>query len=180
MTFPIKQVSESEVFLVGSRSSAGVITNVAAAAAGAFTATTVVSVEKWRRMTVFLASDAVAATASGRLGIRAWGSAAMVAGAQPTVAMDAWYALPAWDGSVTSTAVAGAPGVGGGTAPPGQGLVQLANGLWSHPAWLNATDKWRGCLRFDVSDLRWVVFEYAEVGDTAHPSKAAISYTFAL
>lgn len=179
MSMGITTASSTPVATPGTASllfhTAGASTEKALAASGAYTASNViVPVHSARKITLFLAYDAAAI--GGYPVIVPLVSAASVA---PATGADSWFTMPIADGSFTSTVFTGALPAGQDfTLSPGLGLATVAGlAIKPMPAALATSDEVRASITLDVSAYRYFQLIIAEVGVTATPGSALITYS---
>jgi hypothetical protein len=141
-------------------------------------------------MTVWLAVDGVTSESNAQVGVVIMLSpliavpvlqtnAAFPGAALPTAIQDGWH-LPGTDGSVSTATPNAFPASQVMTVAPAKATTAEAGGFYLSPILSAATNKIRMQLTarpIDVTGSRWVQFLAAEVGDTSHPSKVAISFT---
>lgn len=147
----------------------------ALAASGAWTRSSVVSVEGVRKLTLLVDYDAGAI--GGYPGIVCLGSCEID---EPAAGDDSWFQLSVWDGSVTAGALSG-------TLPTGADytLAQPQGVAIAYPlairltAATNATDEYRQAVTVDVTPFRWFHIIAAEVGVTATPGTLSALYSTA-
>jgi hypothetical protein len=150
--------------------------NAALSAAGAYVSAGVIDVRLARRVT--LDCSYAAAAIGGRPGLIPLISKA---NAQPAAADDAWFRVMVWDGSVTSTALAGALPAGQDfTATPNWGAALHRGLLFLPEAATVATDKFRDAFTFDATNARWLQVLCAEHGVVGTPGSLAIDYSLAV
>lgn len=186
-------------FLVGSQAlTTGAVTTAAVTAGGAFANTAVVSLvdtgttvgdnrSGCRYVCLWAWVDGVASTASAQLGLRVWCSATpqitAVANSgtpiNPTDQMDVWCGACFDDGSVTSSAEAGAmPSGFTATATPSWGEQGPLVGTWKTPPMSGgASERWRGYRVFNLGLARYFLVQYGQIADTGHVLKLALAFS---
>lgn len=165
-------------------SSGGVDTifaSAALAASGAWTRSSVISVARMRKLTLFVDYDPGAI--GGYPGVIPLGSNGTVddPNSQPAAGDDSWFVLSNFDGSITS-------GVASGTLPTGADytIVQPMGSSIAYAtvirltAATNATDEYRQAITIDVTPFRWFHFIAAEQGVTATPGTLSVTYSLSL
>lgn len=152
------------------------VTAATLAASGAYTASGLVDLEEARTCTLLLeyAPGAVGGFAYAIPLVSALETA-------PAITADSWYALPAWDGSVSSAVLAGAfPSNVDITKQPEWGIPQYRHmAIKIGDAGDATTDRYRLVAPLDVAPFRHLAILYAEVGVTATPGTFAANYVLA-
>lgn len=151
---------------------ATIYTSAALAASGAWTRSSIVSVEGVRKITLLVDYDPGAV--GGYPAIVPFGAGVVT---EPAAGDDSWFQLSAWDGSLTAGALSGTLPTGADyTLAQPQG-VAIEYGLAVRlSAATNAADEYRQAITLDVTPFRWFHFIAAEVGVTATPGTLAVSY----
>lgn len=155
---------------------ATLLADVACAAAGAFTATSVLDVSKYRRINL-----SIRYTPGAAGGYPYIVPLRTSVSAQPAVTADNWYGFGVNNGVPTSTVITGAfPAGTDPTIQPGWGLITeypLAIRLETGVA---NTDKLRMDLELDVTSVNWLYFLYAEKGVVGTPGTLGLRYNLSM
>ncbi len=159
-----------------------IFASAALAASGAWTRSSIINVEKARKLVLYVDYDS--ADAGGYPGIiplvtnTISSTAGATPGTVPVATDDVWFQLPMSDGTLTAGALTG-------TLPTGadynllmpQGVAIVAGLCVRFTAAAGATDEYRQAIVLDVTPYRWLHFIAAEVGDTANPGTLAVTYS---
>lgn len=158
--------------LVGSSSSL-----TACAASGAYTSSGAIDIGGHRKLTIFIAYNADASATAGVLSLVPLFSAAKGKVA-PGATDDAWFALGAWDGTVTAgtlTASSLPAGSDFTVSPDFARVLHRAADIRTEPSDAG-TDKIRIAVTLDVTPYTYAQILYAEAGDTTNPGDVWLSY----
>jgi hypothetical protein len=163
-----KQWSASGVILTDEET---LLTDVAAAAAGAFTATAVIDVAKWRRLNVSIRYVPGAVGGYPQIvPLRA------KTASEPLITTDNWYGFGASDGSISAAALTGAfPASTTATITPAW-AISTQRGLVLRTETATGVEAVRLDVELNVESVKWVYFLYAEKGITATPGTVGLRY----
>lgn len=149
----------------------------ACAAAGAWTRTTVIDVTRGRKLGIEFAVDAVPGQVTGAAALAIFTSSVdMEPGTAPSVTDDIWYL---WAPPRCTDASAQAVAFASGTTPtntPLKAISACPEAILKSQPTTTASDKQRIRTVAELADVKWVYFQYAEIGDLANPSQVGIAY----
>lgn len=178
MASPFPQLVSPAVPVAAAGGAETIFASAALAASGAWTRSSIISVARMRKLTLFIDYDP--AGSAGYPAIVPFITNGTVADpmSQPAAGDDAWFQLSTYDGTVTAGALTG-------TLPTGADytLAQPQGVTIAYPlairltAAANATDEYRQAIVLDVSCAKWFHFIAAEVGNTGSPGTLAVTYS---
>ena len=148
------------------------VTDAALAAAGAFTASPIIDVRKWRRLNLSVRYNVGAAGGYPHIvAVRA------KTATEPLTTADDWYAFSVNNGQPASTVITGAfPTNTDMTIQPGWGELTSYPMLLRLNTGVANTDKIRKDIELDVTSAKWVYILYAEKGVTGTPGTLGLRY----
>ena len=148
------------------------VLDVAMAAAGAFTATPIIDVEKWRRLNLSVRYTGGAVGGFPQI-IPMRAKTATI----PLTTDDDWYGFGLTDGSVTAAPLTGAmPAQVDVTITPAWGTVVERGLVIQTEACTGAAQNVRLDVELNVESVKWVFLLYAERGFAATPGTLGLRY----
>lgn len=154
------------------------VASAALAASGAFTASSIISVDQARRLTLWVSYTMNASATAG------YPQILVAQTAQETLPLttdDVWYHSQVNDGSVSATLLTGSmPSSVDATIAPEWGSLTLRPVVYRLEGGDASTDKIRLKIPVDVQDARWCFLLYAEEGDSTNPGTFAASYSLSV